>query len=120
MAFSSEFLSQNWQNVQLMHIFHQQFISGQSKSATQRGPSSHSDPDIASFPSLHSNQFDECFYLVVIDRKAKGQSIIHMWYIRLKTEITKSKGTQCQKEIMDSLQLHFVFDSLFVFPSDCN
>ncbi|PIK56051.1 putative dmX-like protein 2 [Apostichopus japonicus] len=82
---------QNWQNVQLMHIFHQQFISGQSKSATQRGPSSHSDPDIASFPSLHSNQFDECFYLVVIDRKAKGQSIIHMWYIRLKTEITKSK-----------------------------
>lgn len=92
---------QNWQNVQLMHIFHQQFISGSvsSCSVNQTVTSQQTDPDIASFPSLHANQFDECFYLVVIERKVKGQSVIHMWYIRLKTEILKSK---VQKDVADS------------------
>ncbi|XP_033123998.1 dmX-like protein 2 [Anneissia japonica] len=70
---------QNWQNVQLMHAFQHQFIFGNQ---TQDFTASTSLPQ--------PNQFEEQFFLVVMERKVSGVSVIHMWYIHLSTEVMKN------------------------------
>ncbi|XP_071965576.1 dmX-like protein 2 isoform X2 [Antedon mediterranea] len=68
---------QNWQNVQLMHAFQHQFICGNLHDTSP------------SYNLPQPNMFEEQFFLVVVERKMSGISVIHMWYIHLGTEVKK-------------------------------
>ncbi|XP_041465630.1 LOW QUALITY PROTEIN: dmX-like protein 2 [Lytechinus variegatus] len=83
---------QNWQNVQLMHVYQQQFISGPD-SKIRQSRSSHRLGSTSSSP-LHTSLFEERFFLVVVERKLTGESMVHMWYIRLERDVSKG-GVPC-------------------------
>ncbi|XP_071507110.1 dmX-like protein 2 [Diadema antillarum] len=90
---------QNWKNVQLMHVYQQQFISGPD-GKVKHSRSSHRMGSTSSSP-LHTNLFEERFFLVVVERKSGGESVVHMWYIRLERELSKGGSVQCDGLVSD-------------------
>ncbi|XP_077989498.1 dmX-like protein 2 isoform X2 [Glandiceps talaboti] len=79
---------QNWQSVQFMHVFQQQFITGMAPTGTR-----HEGEDPTS-PRQNACQFDEEFYLVVIEKTKEGRSVLHMWYIELATQPLTPTGSR--------------------------
>ncbi|XP_022097370.1 dmX-like protein 2 isoform X2 [Acanthaster planci] len=86
---------QVWNNVQLMHIFpHQSITDNFPIGASLTGQ-----------PTDASRPYTDRFYLVVLDRNAAGESIIHMWYLYMKAKVlevpNKTEEQQADGDIPD-------------------
>ncbi len=68
-----------------MHVFQQHFITGKKS----QSPFSVNTADPAAKPPTG---FGEKFFLVVMERKESRQSVMHMWYIQLETQVITSPG----------------------------
>nr|XP_006818127.1 PREDICTED: Dmx-like 2 [Saccoglossus kowalevskii] len=83
---------QNWQNVQFMHVFQQQFITGTS--ASNPAPTHYEEMPGEPNKTM-SFHFEETFYLVVVEKTRGGHSTIHMWSIELAAQpITPRASTK--------------------------
>lgn len=67
-----------------MHVFQHHFITGKK---SQQSPFSVNPNDPSAKPPTG---FGEKFFLVVMERQQSGQSVMHMWYIQLETQIVTS------------------------------
>ncbi|CAL1529694.1 unnamed protein product [Lymnaea stagnalis] len=64
---------QDWQNIQLFHVFQEQLITGED---TER-----STEAVVDLSAQHT--FDENFFLVVLEKSSEGGSTLHMWKITI-------------------------------------
>lgn len=72
-------LYQNWQNVQLIHVFQELLISG--RKAKQSKQEDGSTVSSANESALLKGSFQERFYLVIVEKMDDGSSVVHMWII---------------------------------------
>lgn len=72
-------LYQNWQNVQLIHVFQELLISG--RKAKQSKQEDGSTISSANESALLKGSFQERFYLVIVEKMDDGSSVVHMWII---------------------------------------
>ncbi|ESO86706.1 hypothetical protein LOTGIDRAFT_235301 [Lottia gigantea] len=71
---------QDWQNVQLLHVFQEQLVTGKMSShdaATMGG---------AIVDLRNVGVFEENFYLVVLEKMVEGGSVLHMWKITISSQ----------------------------------
>ena len=68
---------QDWKNIQLIHVFQDQLVTGAKMAMQTDGPKS-----LEAIVNLqHVSVFEEVFYLVVIEKVANGPPLVHMWRI---------------------------------------
>lgn len=73
------FQNQDWQNTQLLHVFQSQLISGEREVTVDRAGLGLMETNLGAMVDLHqSSEFEEPFYLVVLERTTVGTTI-HMW-----------------------------------------
>ncbi|XP_073977920.1 rabconnectin-3 alpha isoform X3 [Rhodnius prolixus] len=71
--------SHDWQNTQLLHVFQSQLISGEREVTVDRAGLGLMETNLGAMVDLHqSSEFEEPFYLVVLERTTVGTTI-HMW-----------------------------------------
>ena len=77
------FATQDWQNIQFIHIFQEQLITGQrSGEYDLKGQT-----NIEALVDLqHLTTFEEHFFLVVIEKMDSGSSVLHMWRIVISSQ----------------------------------
>ncbi|XP_070543555.1 dmX-like protein 2 isoform X2 [Ptychodera flava] len=75
----------NWQSVQFMHVFQEQFIVGPADCNTESNISA---------PKQSISQFEERFYLIVIEKIKDGSSVLHMWHVELSTQQLTPSGSK--------------------------
>jgi len=63
---------QDWQHIQLIHVFQEQLICGSRLQTSSEDKEQMADIQ-------NSKIFEECFFLVVLERLLGGSSILHMW-----------------------------------------
>ena len=91
----------DWTNTQLLHVFQEQLIRGDSSDAyqswneKQMNQKGLADSSLGAVVDLrHSAVFEEPFYLVVIEKNESQQSVLHMWRLLIasqtQTESSKS------------------------------
>ena len=71
--------SQDWQNIQFIHIFQDQLVTGQRSSSRDIGGQPSSMEPVVDLQTL--TVFEENFFLVVIEKMSNGASVLHMWRI---------------------------------------
>lgn len=73
----------DWQNTQFLHVFQAQLITGSDYSRTggDNNANNYNQSDLDAMVDLQQNaEFEEPFYIVIIEKTVKG-STIHMWRI---------------------------------------
>lgn len=73
--------TQDWKNIQLIHVFQEQLITAGAKGSSGAG-SVLVDGQKKLEPIVnlqHDSVFEEVFYLVVIEKMANGTPLLHMW-----------------------------------------
>ncbi|XP_071118494.1 dmX-like protein 2 isoform X1 [Haliotis cracherodii] len=82
---------QDWQNIQLLHVFQEQLVTGRFSSGDLGGPNMEAIVDLRNMSS-----FEENFYLVVLERNVSGGSMLHMWKITISSQLnSQSEGNRC-------------------------
>lgn len=82
----------DWQNTQLLHIFQEQLITGNKSSLkTQVDDESQRmglfEPDLQAVVDLRQCVvFEEPFFLVVLEKEERGDSVLHMWRISISSQ----------------------------------
>lgn len=82
----------DWQNTQLLHVFQEQLIRGESSAyriwaKRQESSSGLTEPGLGAVVDLrHSSTFEEPFYLVVLEKNDSNQSILHMWKLVISSQ----------------------------------
>ena len=83
----------DWKNTQLLHVFQEQLIRGDSSDAyqswneKQMNQKGLADSSLGAVVDLrHSAVFEEPFYLVVIEKNESQQSVIHMWRLMIASQ----------------------------------
>ena len=80
----------DWQNTQLLHVFQDQLIRGdrayKSWAKRQQVTGLTDERSGAVVDLRHSAVFEEPFYLVVIEKSDRGQSVIHMWKLVISSQ----------------------------------
>ena len=80
----------DWQHIQMINVFQEQLVTGQKTSRhshrEQPGKDSASEPMVN---LINVTNFEEHFYLVVVEKLASGASVLHMWQIMLSSQGTK-------------------------------
>ena len=82
----------DWQNTQLLHVFQEQLIRGESSAyrtwaRRQETSAGLTEPGLGAVVDLrHSSTFEEPFYLVVLEKNDSNQSIIHMWKLVISSQ----------------------------------
>lgn len=109
---SFPFCWQNWQNVQLIHVFQELLISG-CKTSGERRPDS-------SCPLPKLNDFEERFYLVVVEQMPEGNSALTMWLITIASQgQCYAIGGLVETYAAYSLVLSFAVDGLvLIYTND--
>lgn len=71
---------QDWQNTQLLHVFQSQLVTGERGNiGNEKGDLGLMENDMGAMVDLQTNsEFEEPFYLVVLERTVQGTTI-HMW-----------------------------------------
>ncbi|KAL1117874.1 hypothetical protein AAG570_004187 [Ranatra chinensis] len=69
----------DWQNTQLLHVFQSQLVTGERSVVVERGGLGLMETQLGAMVDLQQNaEFEEPFYLVVLERTTQGTTI-HMW-----------------------------------------
>ncbi|EEC14047.1 dual oxidase maturation factor, putative [Ixodes scapularis] len=94
----------DWQNTQLLHVFQEQLIVGAKSGGTLAGvlgPQEESqerqvgllETSYQAFVDLrHSSDFEEPFYLVVLEKAESGRSALHMWRLVISSRASTDGG----------------------------
>ena len=93
---------QDWQHIQLIHVFQDQLVTGQkwSECNVQTGQT-----NLEAMVDLRNvSIFEEHFYLVVVEKLRNGRSVLHMWRIVISSQgqlqgqslNNEFTGRQCQ------------------------
>ncbi|KNC33790.1 hypothetical protein FF38_09709 [Lucilia cuprina] len=93
----------DWQNTQFLHVFQAQLITGGELSKTNNTSSKRSNQnDMDAMVDLQQNaEFEEPFYIVIIEKTVKG-STIHMWRIVISSKQQKSFLSETAMYVPDS------------------
>ncbi|KAK6180445.1 hypothetical protein SNE40_012599 [Patella caerulea] len=73
---------QDWQNVQLLHVFQEQLVTGKMGNMDSGGANMEAIVDLRNLGS-----FEENFYLVVLEKLLEGGSMLHMWKITISSQL---------------------------------
>ncbi|KAH9503228.1 DmX-like protein 1 [Bulinus truncatus] len=73
---------QDWQNIQLLHVYQEQIITGIDKKGSSEA--------VVDLSGQHT--FDENFYLVVVEKNPEGGSNLHMWKITIDSKPALEKN----------------------------
>ncbi|KAG0418412.1 hypothetical protein HPB47_004877, partial [Ixodes persulcatus] len=109
----------DWQNTQLLHVFQEQLIVGAKSGGTLAGvlgPQEESqerqvgllETSYQAFVDLrHSSDFEEPFYLVVLEKAESGRSALHMWRLVISSRASTDGGmAQTSGRLPDDLPHH--------------
>ncbi|XP_065362975.1 dmX-like protein 2 [Calliphora vicina] len=93
----------DWQNTQFLHVFQAQLITGGELSKTDDAtPKRSNQNDMDAMVDLQQNaEFEEPFYIVIIEKTVKG-STIHMWRIIISSKQQKSFLSETAMYVPDS------------------
>ncbi|XP_037805529.1 dmX-like protein 2 [Lucilia sericata] len=93
----------DWQNTQFLHVFQAQLITGGELSKTNDTTAKRSNQnDMDAMVDLQQNaEFEEPFYIVIIEKTVKG-STIHMWRIVISSKQQKSFLSETAMYVPDS------------------
>ncbi|XP_055901191.1 dmX-like protein 2 isoform X3 [Biomphalaria glabrata] len=72
---------QDWQNIQLLHVYQEQIITGVDNKGTSEA--------VVDLSGQHT--FDENFYIVVVEKNPEGGSNLHMWKITIDSKPAAEK-----------------------------
>lgn len=73
---------QDWLNIQLLHVYQEQLITGEENERATEA--------VVDLSGQHT--FDENFYLVVVEKVPDGGSTLHMWKITIDSQPNMEKG----------------------------
>lgn len=94
----------DWQNTQFLHVFQAQLITGSDLSKSQGVKSNYrgNQHDLDAMVDLQQNaEFEEPFYIVIIEKTLKG-STIHMWRIVISSKEQKLLLPETEMYVPDS------------------
>jgi hypothetical protein len=107
---------QDWQHIQLMHIFQEQLVTGRGNRAGQydRGGQTHLEA-LVDLQNLVT--FEEHFYLVVVEKLPHAaHSVLHMWRVVIASESECPPTPSCVYGVPSlSASVHCIFILSFSF-----
>ncbi|XP_055346416.1 dmX-like protein 2 isoform X2 [Paramacrobiotus metropolitanus] len=77
----------DWQNTQFLHIFHEHVLRGKTSDSNARNLEA-----VVDLTNL--SNFEEYFYLTVLEKNPRGGSIMHMWSIALSSKPNQDDDDQ--------------------------
>ncbi|XP_041373660.1 dmX-like protein 2 isoform X2 [Gigantopelta aegis] len=96
---------QDWQNIQLLHVFQEQLVTGKMASSE----TSFNMEAIVDLRNLSS--FEENFFLVVLEKINSGGSMIHMWKITISSQLGSQANAGKTNPFMTNDQVGDDFES---------
>ncbi|KAF6211101.1 hypothetical protein GE061_014215 [Apolygus lucorum] len=91
----------DWQNTQLLHVFQSQLICGQKDQATKSSLGL-IENNLSAMVDLHgSAEFEEPFYLVVLERTTQGTTL-HMWRLVIASQPEGNELSESMMYVPDS------------------
>ncbi|UYV72066.1 DMXL1 [Cordylochernes scorpioides] len=89
---------QDWQSTQLLQVFQEQLVTGISR-RLQDGGVELVGPHLQAVVDLRTaSDFQEPFFLVVLEKEDSGQSVLHMWRLVVSSMCSAAGNVQTEQE----------------------